>query len=84
MRKSRFTEEQITDALWLADTGKKRVYRLPGGSVTAHESQTHAHKHCYSAGLRYSPARTNIGALDFFDDQMLDGRAFRILTVIDQ
>ena len=27
MRKSRFTEEQITDALWLADTGKKRVYR---------------------------------------------------------
>ena len=28
MRKSRFMEEQITDALWLADSGKKRVYRL--------------------------------------------------------
>ena len=28
MRKSRFMEEQITYALRLADSGKKRVYRL--------------------------------------------------------
>ena len=66
--------------------GKKRVYRLYRLEGLSLRMKTKRRKRsaCCAARQCRRRDRNERWSMDFVHDQMLDGRAFRILTVIDQ